>query len=70
MMTYGFFLYFSLRIHDKSRPHDSEIGLYLTETYKKWKLFAQNAIKMKEQNSKMKLLKDSCASSKAKSKVF
>ena len=58
------------RIHDKSRPHDSETGLYLTETYKKRKLLVQNAIKMKEQNSKMKLFKDSCASSKAKSKGF
>jgi hypothetical protein len=46
------------RIHDKSRPHDSETGLYLTETYKKRKLLVQNAIKMKEQNSKMKLFKN------------
>ena len=36
----------------------------------KRKLLVQNAIKMKEQNSKMKLFKDSCASSKAKSKGF
>ena len=33
-------------------------------------MFLQNAIKMKEQNSKMKLFKDSCGSSKAKSKGF
>lgn len=58
------------RLHNKNRPHDSELGQQISQLYRKRKQLLQDAIKRKEFAKKEKLLSDSCISAKKKSKTF
>ena len=58
------------RIHDKTRPSDSETGHILSESYKRRKTLVQDAIKKKEHGNKIRLFNSKCVSAKNKSRGF
>ena len=58
------------RLHNKTRPHDSELGRHFSDIYKKRKLALQEAIKRKESQRKMKFLSTNNSGSNSNSKRF
>ena len=58
------------RTHNKFRPHDSEVGQLLSESYIQRKRAVQNAIKRKASAIKMRTFTDQCIKPKQKAKGF
>ena len=58
------------RLHNKTRPYDSELGKQLSALYQKRKKQLHDAIVNKQVNNKINFFNDKCVGGKNESKMF